>query len=305
MAAPSASSRRAAPQSRHFTRRRWPPAARTKAPSGRAASGPTPMPATAATSTVTSSPPTAASLNNHLPGRSAGRFCCGSPGWVVGEPDQELAEIPALQQADERLGRSFQPGDDVLAVFELARTHQGGRHCPELTLALALVADDKALDLDALADDRAEIGAGARARVVVFGDHPAHHHAGEIVEPREDRLLHRAADILEINIDAVGAGAVELGAEVSPMIDRRVEPEIVRDIAAFLRPAGDADDPRAVTLGELSGDRANRARGRRDDHGLAGFGLADVGEADIGGHARHAEDPERGRDRRLGRVELQ
>src|SRR5439155_11564699 len=126
-------------------------------------------------------------------------------------PYQQLAEIAALQQADEGLGRLLQAGDDVLAVFELAGAHQGRCHRAELAVALALVADDEALDPDALADDLAEIGARPRARVVVFGDHPAHHHASEIVEPREDRLLHRAADILEIDVDAVGAGAIERG----------------------------------------------------------------------------------------------
>src|SRR4029077_9226983 len=146
----------------------------------------------------------------------------------------------------------------------------------ELAVAVALVADDEALDPEPLPDDRAEIGAGAWGLVVVFGDHPAHHHAGEIIEPREDRLLHRAADILEIDIDPLGAGPVELSLEVALMIDRRIEAELVGDIAAFFRPTGDADDPRTGPLGELSGDRADRARGGRDDNCLACLGLADV-----------------------------
>jgi hypothetical protein len=76
-------------------------------------------------------------------------------------------------------------------------------------------------------------------------------------------------------------------------------------VAAFVGAAGDADDPRALLLRQLAGHRADRARGGRDDDGLAGFRLADVAEPDIGGHPRHAEHAERGGDRRLGRVELQ
>src|SRR5437773_562601 len=85
------------------------------------------------------------------------------------------------------------------------------------------------------------------------------------------------------------------GAAIARMVDRRIEAELALDIAAFLHPAGDADDPRALALGKLSSDRADRTRGGGDDDGLAGFRLADIGEADIGGHPRHAEDAERGR----------
>src|SRR6266481_1211384 len=41
------------------------------------------------------------------------------------------------------------------------------------------------------------------------------------------------------------------------------------------------------------------------NNGFALLRLADIGETDIGGHARHAEDAKRGRDRRLGGIELQ
>ena len=78
---------------------------------------------------------------------------------------------------------------------------------------MPLVEDDEALDLEALAHDGAEIGAGARRGVVVLRDHAAHHHAAVIVEPREHRLLHRAADVLEIDVDALGAGRGERRAE--------------------------------------------------------------------------------------------
>src|SRR5207249_721752 len=80
--------------------------------------------------------------------------------------------------------------------------------------AIPLVADDDALDPTPLADDRAEVRPGARRLVIVFGNHAAHDHAAEIVEPREHHLLHRAADILEIDVDALRTGFVERRAEI-------------------------------------------------------------------------------------------
>ena len=123
---------------------------------------------------------------------------------------------------------------------------------------------------------------------------------------REDGVLHFAADILEINVDTFATRLIERGAEIgAAMVERCIETELVLDVAALVGPAGDTDDPRTVALRKLTGHGANRARCGRHDDGLAGFRLADIGEADIGGHARHPQNAERGRDRRLLRVELQ
>src|SRR5262249_167962 len=101
-------------------------------------------------------------------------------------------------------------------------------------------------------------------------------------------------------------GLLERRAEIgAAMIERRVEAELVLDVAAFVGPSRDADDPRALALCELPCHGADRARGGGDNDGLARLRLTDIGEADIGGHSRHAEDAERGRDRRLVRLELQ
>src|SRR5712672_1136264 len=61
----------------------------------------------------------------------------------------------------------------------------------------------------------------------------------------KDGVLHRAADILEINIDARRARLVERGAEIgAAMVERGIEAELVLDIAALVGAAGDPDDPR-------------------------------------------------------------
>jgi hypothetical protein len=48
------------------------------------------------------------------------------PGRIGGEATEELAEIPALQQAGEGRGRVVEPVDDVLAIFLRRPARSGG-----------------------------------------------------------------------------------------------------------------------------------------------------------------------------------
>jgi hypothetical protein len=70
------------------------------------------------------------------------------------------------------------------------------------------------------------------------------------------------------------------------------------------RPARDAHRAAAAELGDLAHERSHGSDGGRDRDGLAGFGLPDIVQARPGRHAGHAEDAERGLDRRLGGIEL-
>ena len=78
------------------------------------------------------------------------------------------------------------------------------------------------------------------------------------------------------------------------MIQAGVVAQFVARIGAFLRPARDADHPRASELRQLSDDRAHRARRRRNHHCLARLGRDDLIQSVPRGHARHAERPEPG-----------
>src|ERR1051325_5439919 len=168
-----------------------------------------------------------------------------SPRRVGAEAHDQFPKILALQETDESGRRVADPLDHVFSVSHLAALHQRRRQRAELAIALPMVADDKALDVQPLAHDRHQIGAGVRRRVIIFRDHAAHNHAAEIVEARKDGVLHRAADILEIDIDAVWAGLIERGAEIGvAMVDRHIEAELVLDIAALVGAAGDTDHPR-------------------------------------------------------------
>src|SRR5208282_656061 len=225
---------------------------------------------------------------------------------IVPQPDNELAEIAALEQPDKRLGRPIEAVDDVFAIFELAALQERCGHRPIFAEPLPLIADDEPLDAQPPAHRRRQIGARPRFQIIVFRDHAAHDHAAEIVEPREHRLLDRPADILPIDVDPFGTVPVECRAEIRrTMIDACVEAELGLDIAAFIGAAGDAHDTRTGAFGELARDRADSPRGRRDDDGLAALRPADLAQSDIGREPRHAEHAERGRERRLGRIELE
>ena len=78
------------------------------------------------------------------------------------------------------------------------------------------------------------------------------------------------------------------------MVDAGVEAEGLDRVAALLLAAGDADGAaRAALLGDLAGDRADRAAGGGDHDRLALFQLGEV-DAEVGGDAGVAEGAEEG-----------
>src|SRR4051794_31341717 len=138
---------------------------------------------------------------------------------LLRDAHHELAEVLALEQAHEGLRRVVEAVDHVLAVLDPALAQPLADLGRELTRLGLEVPDDEAADGEALRQDGAEDRGGAvRSRRqlghVVVGDEPAHWHAREIVEEREDRAPHRAADVLEIDVDALRGGGFELLREI-------------------------------------------------------------------------------------------
>jgi hypothetical protein len=89
---------------------------------------------------------------------------------------------------------------------------------------------------------------------------PAHGNPGKIVEQRPYRLLHRAADVLEINVDAVGTCGFELFCKIGrAMIDTGIKAELFGYEPALLGTAGDSNRPASCDLADLSDHRSDCA----------------------------------------------
>ena len=105
-------------------------------------------------------------------------------------------------------------------------------------------------------------GPFGQLREVVPGDQAAHRHARVRVQQRQHRGQHRAADVLEVDIDALGRRRAEQLAQVRvAVIDAGIEAERLHRVLALLRAAGDADHAAALELGDLADERADRAGG--------------------------------------------
>src|SRR5207247_558007 len=117
-------------------------------------------------------------------------------------------------------------------------------------------------------------------------DAPAERHVAN------DRLEQRAADVLEVDVHALGGQLGEALAHVFVLVvNRTVQPELVDEPAALHRPAGDAYRSAAVNLRNLRGDRTRGARRPRGENRLAFLDLANVEHAEIrrqSGSAEHA-----------------
>ena len=82
------------------------------------------------------------------------------------------------------------------------------------------------------------------------------------------------------------------------VVDCRIEPEFVDEVAAFRGAAGDADRAASLDFCDLPDGRANRAGSAGNDDGITLLRRADIQQAEISGHAGHAERVEKRRQRR-------
>ena len=156
------------------------------------------------------------------------------------------------------------------------------------------------LTSDAAHQQRRAIRPGRRLGGVVPGDQAAHRHARELVEQRQHRLEHRPADVLPVDVDAIRAGGAQrLGEVGGAVIDAGIEAELVhrrRRTSPWPPAMPTARQPLIFAIWPTT---EPTGAGRRGHHQrLAGLRPADLEQADVGGHARHAEHAERGRDRR-------
>ena len=71
-----------------------------------------------------------------------------------------------------------------------------------------------------------------------------------------------------------------------------VKPCLLGQPGTLLGATRNADDSAAFDLGNLPGNRACGARRTRDQHGLAGLGIAEVQKTKVGSETCHAQHRE-------------
>ena len=172
---------------------------------------------------------------------------------------------------------------------------------------MGVVVDQEPFEPRAEDDQEAEVARRElRLGEVVLRDLPADRDARAEGEPPEDRLGERAADVVEVDVDAVRARLLQPSVDVVALV---VDPDVVAveagEVGDLLGRPGEPDDRAAPgDLRELADDLADRPGRSGDDDGVARLGLADVEEAEVGGEAGRPEDVQRGLRRRQVGIEL-
>src|SRR5208283_45255 len=213
--------------------------------------------------------------------------------------EDQLAEILAAEQFQQRLRKCLQTLDNVLARLELAGGDPGGDVARSLRKPIDVVEHHHALHAGAVDEER-EIVARAldRRGAVVLRNGPANHHAGMPPQDSEHEVEDIAADIVEIHVHAVWTVRPQALARVSCLVvDRCIETEFVDEVAAFGGASRDSDRAAPLDLCDLADGGADRTGGSGHHDGFARLELAHVQQPEIGGHARHAERVE---ERRQG-----
>jgi hypothetical protein len=115
-----------------------------------------------------------------------------------------------------------------------------------------------------------------------------------VIHVHQHRVQGRAADVVVVQVDSVGARLGHNRGEVRRLavVDRHVEAEAVLDHGRLVRRADQSDDPAAAQARDLPGHAADAAGGRADHDGLAGLDAADVVQSHVRRRARAAERPD-------------
>src|SRR5258706_2952669 len=210
---------------------------------------------------------------------------------MLSDSQHQLALVAARVQEIEDIGEGIEATiAHVLADLQAAGRMPLAEFADRLGNAVDPIEDNEALQLEALRENISYILQPLRwRRGVVGGDQAAKRNASEQVHLREHGIEDLPADVLEVDVDALGAGGLEIGGEIAaPVVDTGIEAQVFRDVPAFVRPAGNADGAAALDLRNLADDRADGARRGRDNDGFAGLRLPYFEQAEIRGPNGHA-----------------
>ena len=192
--------------------------------------------------------------------------------------EHQLAEIAAAIELTQHRREGVEAAlPDVLAEFQLAVAMPAKQRRGCFLVLPGKVEDDEALDLEPHGEDEAQVlRRGRRLGGVIGRDQAAQRHPAERVHLGEHRVEDDAADILEIDIDALRRLPERARKIASLVIDSGIEAELAGDEGAFLRPAGNADGAGSFYPRDLPDHLADGAGGRRHHHGLAGLDTGDM-----------------------------
>ena len=124
-------------------------------------------------------------------------------------------------------------------------------------------------------------------------NHAASNNATPLVQALERSLEVLTADVLVVDIDALGREALErIERLLLLVVEAAVEAEVLEDEVELLVGADGTNDLEALALGDLADDLADGAGSRADKDGLALLGAADLVVRRPGGQTGHAEGTE-------------
>jgi hypothetical protein len=187
-----------------------------------------------------------------------------------------------------------------LFVFEFAGHFPHGEALAGFHEFGSVIEDEKAFDAKAFDDDLAEAGEG---RIVfgVAGNEPAKNDAAVDIHAVHDGLHDVAADVFEIDVDAIGRGSGQFFFPIGLfVVDGGVEAEVVLNPFTFFVGPGDADDAAAVDLAKRPRNAAGGASRGGDNQRFTLVGPADLQQAEVGGESSNTEGAKEIRVRKKG-----
>ncbi len=172
-------------------------------------------------------------------------------------------------------------------VLDLAAHQIGGKLLRHGGYVVPMIGHRESLNRQAAFDHIDPVRAGGRFVGVVIRDHSAHDDATMCVHAVVGQMLHRTTGILEIQIDAVGCRFGQLLSEIVRLVvDCPVKAKLILQPAALLITSGGADNTQALSLRNLSHQRANRSRRAGHHQGLTSFRLANFHQPLVGRQPR-------------------
>src|SRR5947207_8387778 len=130
---------------------------------------------------------------------------CGS-GLVAANADQQLADVLALEELEQRLGKALEAVDDVFAALQLPLRHPACHLACSERIAIRVSEDHHAGHARAVDEQRELIRRPLdRRRIVVLRDRTADRDSRAAPDAREHGIEDVAADVVEIDVDTLRA----------------------------------------------------------------------------------------------------